>query len=85
MLVTFEQRFSNGLKILQRLNSTTYLSKYFSFCGIVVRVPGYKSRGTGFDSRRHQIFYATVGLERGPFSLVRINEEVLEIEVAVVV
>jgi hypothetical protein len=25
-------------------------------CGIVVRVPGYRSRGPGFDSRCYQIF-----------------------------
>jgi hypothetical protein len=25
-------------------------------CGLVVRVPGYTSRGPGFDSRSYQIF-----------------------------
>jgi hypothetical protein len=25
-------------------------------CGLVVRVPGYRSRDPGFDSRRYQIF-----------------------------
>jgi hypothetical protein len=25
-------------------------------CGLVVRVPGYRSRGPGFDSRWYQIF-----------------------------
>jgi hypothetical protein len=25
-------------------------------CGLVVRVSGYRSRGSGFDSRRYQIF-----------------------------
>jgi hypothetical protein len=34
-------------------------------CGLVVRVPGYRSRGHGFGSRRYQIF-------------MRINEELLE-------
>jgi hypothetical protein len=47
-------------------------------CGLVVRVPGYKSRGPGFDSRRYQIFREVVGLERGPLSLMRIIEELLE-------
>jgi hypothetical protein len=42
-------------------------------CGLVVRVPVYRSRGPGFDSRRYQIFW-----ERGPHSLVRITEELLE-------
>jgi hypothetical protein len=40
-------------------------------CGLVVRVPGYRSRGPGFDSRCYQIFLEVVGLERGPLSLVR--------------
>jgi hypothetical protein len=47
-------------------------------CGLVVRVPGYRSRGPGVDSRRYQIFWEVVGLERGPLSLVRIIAEVLE-------
>jgi hypothetical protein len=34
----------------------------------VVRVPGYRSRGFGFDSRRYQIFWVAVGLEQGPLS-----------------
>jgi hypothetical protein len=25
-------------------------------CGLVVRVPGYRSRGPGFDSRRYKVF-----------------------------
>jgi hypothetical protein len=52
-------------------------------CGLVVRVPGYRSRGPGFDSLRYQILCEIVGLERGPFSLVRIIEELLERKVAV--
>jgi hypothetical protein len=48
----------------------------------VVRVPGYRSRGSGFDSRRYQIFREVVDLERGPLSLVRITEELLERKVA---
>jgi hypothetical protein len=47
-------------------------------CGLVVRVPGYKSRDSRFDSRRYQIFCEVVGLDRGPLSLVRIIEELLE-------
>jgi hypothetical protein len=43
-----------------------------------VRVPGYRSIDPGFDSRRHQIFWKVVGLERGPLSLVSITEELLE-------
>jgi hypothetical protein len=47
-------------------------------CGLLVRVPGYRSRGPGFNSRRYQIFWEVVGLERGSLSLVRITEELLE-------
>jgi hypothetical protein len=46
--------------------------------GLVVTVPGYRSRGPAIDSRRYQIFWELVGLERGPLSLVRIIEELLE-------
>jgi hypothetical protein len=44
------------------------------FCGLVVRVPGYRSRGPGFDSPCYQIFSEVVGLERGPLSLSTIEE-----------
>jgi hypothetical protein len=47
-------------------------------CGLVVRVPGYRSRGPEFDSLRYQIFWEVVGLERGPRSLMSIIEELLE-------
>jgi hypothetical protein len=33
---------------------------------------------SGFDSRRYQIFWLVVGLERGPLSLVSTTEELLE-------
>ena len=47
-------------------------------CGLVVRVSDYRYRGLGFDSRRYQIFWVAVGLERGALSLVRSIEELLE-------
>ena len=47
-------------------------------CGLVVIVSGYRYGGLGFDSRRYQIFWVVVGLERGPLSLVRSIEEILE-------
>jgi hypothetical protein len=34
--------------------------------------------GSWFNSRRHQIFWEVVGLERGPLSLVTTIEELLE-------
>jgi hypothetical protein len=49
-----------------------------SLCGLVVTVPGYRSRDLGFDCRRYQIFWEVVGLERGPVSLVRRSEELFQ-------
>jgi hypothetical protein len=47
-------------------------------CGLVVRVPGYRSTYPGVDFRRYQIFWDIVGLERGPLSLVIIPKELVE-------
>jgi hypothetical protein len=47
-------------------------------CGLVVRVPSYRSRSPGFDSRLYQIFGEVVGLERDQLSLVITIEELLE-------
>jgi hypothetical protein len=51
-------------------------------CGLVIRGPGYRSRGPGFDSRRYKVFWEVVGLKRGPLNLVRIIEELLERKLA---
>jgi hypothetical protein len=40
------------------------------FCGLVVRLPGYRSRGPGIDCRRYQIFWI-VGLEWDSLTLGR--------------
>jgi hypothetical protein len=49
---------------------------------LVVRVPCYRPRGPGLDSRQYQIFWEVVGLERGPLRLVTVIEELLERKVA---
>jgi hypothetical protein len=64
-----------------------WMSRSFQFkcdrlCCLVVTVPGYRPRVLGLDSQSYQIFSEEVGLEGGPFSLVRINEELREREVA---
>jgi hypothetical protein len=46
-------------------------------CGLVVRVPDYRSRGSGFDSRHYQVFREVVGLGRNSHSLVNTTEELL--------
>jgi hypothetical protein len=55
-----------------------FVSVLDRLCDLVVRVSGYRYRGPGFDSRRYQIFWVVVGLERGPLSLVRSTEELLD-------
>jgi hypothetical protein len=47
-------------------------------CGLVVRIPGYRFRGSGVDSRQYQIFWEVVDLERGPLNLMSITEELRE-------
>jgi hypothetical protein len=47
-------------------------------CGLMIRVPGYRSRGPRFDSRRNQIFWDVVGLKRGPLILMRITQELFQ-------
>jgi hypothetical protein len=54
----------------------TYLFRDL-LCGLMVRVPGYRSRGPRFDSRRYEIFLQVVGLEWVPISLVSTTEELL--------
>jgi hypothetical protein len=48
----------------------------------VVRIPGYRYRRPGIDSRHYQIFWKVEGLERGPLSLVSITEELIEWEIS---
>jgi hypothetical protein len=45
--------------------------------GLVVRISDNKSRVIGLDFRMYQIFLEVVGLERSPFRIVRITEELL--------
>jgi hypothetical protein len=76
--------FMSGCKTITRkcsISTVCFHGTDVSFedilCDLAVRVPGYISRGPGFDSRRYQIFWEVVGLERGPLSLVSTIEELL--------
>jgi hypothetical protein len=46
--------------------------------GLVVRVPGYRSRGPGSILGTARFFWEVVGLERGPLSLVSTTGELPE-------
>jgi len=60
------------------LNMFSIFFNHRGLCGLVVRVSGYRYRGPRFDPRRYQIFWVVVSLERGPLSLMRSIEELLE-------
>jgi hypothetical protein len=47
-------------------------------CGLVVRVPGYRSRGPGSIPGATRFFEKYLGVERGSLSLVITIEELLE-------
>jgi hypothetical protein len=56
----------------------SYVTNQDRLCSLVAKVSTYKSRGPAFDSRPYQIFWEIGGLERGPLSLGRTSEELLE-------
>jgi hypothetical protein len=66
------------MAVIRKKNKLMSVLRKHRLCGLVVIGSGYRSRGPGFDSRRYQIFWEVVGLERGPLSLVRTTEELLE-------
>jgi hypothetical protein len=81
-IITLRTAYSWFLKIRTTLSNSLsvfiYLFRNECFCRLVVWVPGYISRDPKFDSRRYQILWEVVGLELGPFGLLRITEELLE-------
>jgi hypothetical protein len=75
-----EETKIRGRLIVKKERNTIYLCVVGildRLCGLENRVSGYRSRGPGFYSRRYQIFWEVVGLERAPLRLVRIIEELL--------
>jgi hypothetical protein len=73
---------------LLRLTSQSLPGKYYesasiTLCGLVVRLPGSRTRGPGFDSPDLLDFLNSSGSVNGVNpALVRINEELLERKVA---
>jgi hypothetical protein len=76
----------HGSRTVRACLQLTHVGRHFyiwnihrldSLCGLVVRVPGYRSRGPGFDSQRWQIFWEVIGLESSPLSLQSTPEELL--------
>jgi hypothetical protein len=53
-----------------------YGAPFDRLCSLVIRVPGYRSRGPRIDSRHHQNFWV-VGLKRGTVSIVSTTEELI--------
>jgi hypothetical protein len=75
---TLNIHFSRNLFCLPpQIFHLSYIFSWDRLCGLVVRVPGYRFRDLGLESRRYKILWV-VGLERGSFSLVRLTEELLE-------
>jgi hypothetical protein len=64
--------------ILYPVKQYFFTPAFDRLCGLVVRVPGYKRRGPGFDYRRYQIFCIAVGLEWGLLSLMRMRSYLQE-------
>jgi hypothetical protein len=56
------------LAIAIQLEFYTDIDVHDRLCVLVVRVPGCRHRGPGFDSRGYQIFWVAVGLGRVPLS-----------------
>jgi hypothetical protein len=72
------QAFPTKIQYLQYLSyrHACYIYYLSRFCGLVVRVPGYRSRGPGSLPGTTR-FSEGSGLERGPLSLVSTIEELL--------
>jgi hypothetical protein len=59
------QTTAEAKKIYIYTATSSYVDR---LCGLLVRLPVCRPRDPGIDSRRCQIFWVVVGLERGPLS-----------------
>jgi hypothetical protein len=75
-----DSQLTDGCKVVSLMHLQHHTpQKHFFFCfwycNLVVRVPGYRSRGLGsIPSTNRDV----MGLERGPLNLVSTTEELLE-------
>jgi hypothetical protein len=67
-----------GFRYTSVANSGPLFMTKDRLCGLMVRVPGYRSSGPGFDSQSYQISWEVVDLERVPLGPVSTIEELLE-------
>jgi hypothetical protein len=63
--------------VLERLTHFCNSLRSGRLCGVVVRVPGNKSRGLGSIPGAPRSFCEVMSLERGPLSLVSTIEDLL--------
>jgi hypothetical protein len=70
--------YPSAITLTELSRLITYLYSFTKCCGLFVRVPEYRSRHPGFDSRGYQILWEVVGLELGQLSLVSVTEQLLE-------
>jgi hypothetical protein len=73
---------TSGHKIMFRSRCYGSYGRTDRLCDLVIRVPGCRSRRSGFASRRCCIFREILGLNRVPLSLETITEKLLERQVA---
>jgi hypothetical protein len=64
--------------LVYSLKIVVFNCELWRLCGLVVKVPDYRSRGPGSIPGTTRFFWEVVDLERGPLSLVSTNEELLE-------
>jgi hypothetical protein len=69
-MTNYRSRFESLFDVLKMTRDRLY--------GLAVRVSGYRSREPEFDYWLYQIFWEVGSLERGPLSLVKTTEELLE-------
>jgi hypothetical protein len=80
--ISWKQNQRLYVMLLSRLKNREDLTKnnflFSRHCIISDRICGLEVRRSGFNSRRCQIVWEVVGLERGPPSLVSTTEELTE-------